>query len=295
MAASQHGLVTREQVIAAGGTGRSIELMLSSGRWDEHRKGVYLVGVAAGSRWPQQAMGAVLAAGGDAYAGFRTAARLHGFVEGTGRLELLTDGYRRVRLPGVLTHRTIHLLPEDVTVVAGIPTTSPNRTLIDLGARQPEAALGRWIDQGILRNQIDVASLARRTSELNIRGRPKPIPLMRALSLRADGHDPGRSALEARVIAAAKARGLPELVRQHPVRRPDGRMAFIDLARPQAMLAIELDGWASHGVRSAFEPDRIRANELLLLGWHLLRFTWHMRDDYICDTIDTAVDQYEPR
>ncbi|MGN6695833.1 MAG: hypothetical protein ACTHN0_16775 [Aquihabitans sp.] len=101
-------------------------------------------------------MGAVLAAGPDAYAAFRTAARVHDWVDRTGRLELLTDGYRRVRLPGVLTHRTIHLLPEDVTTVAGIPVTSPVRTLIDLGARQPEATLGRWIDVGIQRGIIDI-------------------------------------------------------------------------------------------------------------------------------------------
>lgn len=293
IAGAQHGLISHRQVISAGGTDRSIEWMIHSGRWDAVRPSVYLVGVGGERSWPQPAMAAVLAAGTDAYAGFRTAARLHGLVDRTGRLELLTDGYRRVRLPGVLTHRTIHLGPEDVTMVAGVPTTSVNRTLIDLGARQSEATLGRWIDQCLLGGQTDVASLARRTSELNLRGRPRPVSLMRALALRADGHDPGRSALEARVIAAAAAHGLPRLIRQHPVDRPDGRRAFIDLARPESMLAIELDGWASHGVRSAFESDRIRANELLLLGWNLLRFTWRMHDTYICETIEAVIARHE--
>ncbi|HWJ98473.1 MAG TPA: hypothetical protein VNQ33_09965 [Acidimicrobiales bacterium] len=268
--------------------------MVATGRWEAVRDGVYRIGAGPWT-WDEQPMAAVLAAGDDAYAAFRTAARLHEWVDRTGRLELLTDGYRRVRLPGVLAHRTIHLLPEDVTTVRGIPTTSPTRTLIDLGARQPEATLGRWVDLGIQRGIVDLADLARRTSELNIRGRPKPIPLMRALRLRSGDHDPGRSALEARVIEAVARRGLPELVRQHPVIRPDGRTAFIDLARPSAMVAVELDGWETHGIRSAFEPDRIRANELLLLGWHLLRFTWHMSNDYICDTIDTAIQLHEPR
>lgn len=289
IAATQHGMVSRSQAIAAGGTRRTIHAMVDDGRWERLRPGVYLIG-AGRPTWSQKPLAAVLAAGPDAYAAFRTAARLHGFVDRTGRLELLTDGYRRVRLPGVLTHRTIHLLPEDVQVVDGVPATSMTRTLIDLGARQPEETLGRWIDLGIQRGQLDLAGLARRTTELNIRGRPRPIPLMRALLLRGDGYDPGRSALEARVLAAGRRRGLPELVRQHPVTRPDGRRAFIDLARPSAMLAIELDGWATHGIRSAFESDRIRANELLLLGWDLLRFTWHMTDDYICATIDAAIE-----
>ena len=69
----------------------------------------------------------------------------------------------------------------------------------------------------------------------------------------------------------------------------------VDIAFPDRRLIIELDGWASHGVRSAFEPDRIRGNELLLLGWHLLRFTWHMTNRYIGDTIDTAIHLHEPR
>jgi len=293
LAMEQHGLVSRDQVFALGGSPRAIATMTSSGQWNRLREGVFVVG-AARPTWLQQPMGAVLAAGEDAYAAFRTAARLHGWVERTGRIELLTDGYRRVRLSGVITHRTIHLLPEDVTPVDGIPTTSAVRTLIDLGVRQPEATLGSWIDQGIRRGIVDVSTLARRTSELTIPGRPKPVALMRALLLRSDEHDPGRSALEARVLEAAIRRGLPDLVRQHPVTRPDGRRAFIDLARPSAMVAIELDGWATHGVRSAFEPDRIRANELLLLGWHLLRFTWQMDLDYICDTIATAIALHEP-
>ena len=95
---------------------------------------------------------------------------------------------------------------------------------------------------------------------------------------------------EARVIAALAERGLPELVRQHPVTRPDGRDAFIDLADPRSKTAIELDGWETHGVRSAFEADRIRGNELVLLGWELLRFTWMMTDDYICSTISAAIE-----
>jgi very-short-patch-repair endonuclease len=61
------------------------------------------------------------------------------------------------------------------------------------------------------------------------------------------------------------------------------------------MVAIELDGWATHGIRAAFEPDRIRGNELLLLGWQLLRFTWHMSDDYICDTTLAAIERSELR
>lgn len=236
-------------------------------------------------------MGACLAGGGDVQISHRSGLRLQGLVDLSGRLELLTDGYRRVRLPGTVIHRTIHLAPEDLTVVDGIPVTSVARSLIDVGGRQSTKTLGAIIDRAILAGTVDLAALSRRTNELTMPGRERPTALMRAITLRGDGHDPGRSVFEARVIAAMAERGLPSLVRQHPVIRPDGRPAFIDLAEPRVMLAIELDGWATHGVRSAFESDRTRGNELLLLGWSLLRFTWLMSDDYICETIDRTVAQ----
>ena len=288
IASTQHGLITRRQAMAHGGSRRTIQTMVDAGLWSRARDGVYIIG-SSQHTWEQRVMAACLAGGPDVHASHRTAVRVHGLVDRTGRLELLTDGYRRVRLPGVMTHRTIHFISEDRALVNGIPVTSVVRTLIDVGGRQGGATLGRWMDRALMAGQLDLSVLARRTNELTLPGRERPTALMRAIALRADGHDPGRSVFEARIIAAMRARGMPELVRQHPVRRPDGRPAFIDLADEQTMTAVELDGWDTHGVRSAFEADRIRGNELLLLGWNLLRFTWPMSDDYICETIATAV------
>lgn len=42
-----------------------------------------------------------------------------------------TDPRADVPVPGVVVHRTPPLHPDDVTVVHGIPVTSPSRTLID--------------------------------------------------------------------------------------------------------------------------------------------------------------------
>lgn len=289
-ARAQHGLVSRDQALDAGGTRRTIQGQLDRGAWGRIREGVYVIG-AAEATWEQRAMAACLAGGDDVRGSHRTGIRIHDLVDRSGRLEVLTDGYRRVRLPGVFVHRTIHLLPEDTAVVNGIPVTSVIRSLIDVGGRQSETTLGRWIDRATLAGTLDLTALAKRTNELTMPGRERPTALMRAIALRGDGHDPGRSVFEARVIAAMKKRGLPELTRQHPIKRPDGRDAFIDLAEPWTMTAIELDGWATHGVRSAFDADRIRGNELLLLGWNLLRFTWTMTDDYICETIDETIDR----
>jgi very-short-patch-repair endonuclease len=38
-------------------------------------------------------------------------------------------------------------------------------------------------------------------------------------------------------------------------------------------LVVELDGWAYHRDRRAFQHDRLKGNALLAAGWKLLRFT----------------------
>lgn len=51
------------------------------------------------------------------------------------------------------------------------------------------------------------------------------------------------------------------------------RVYFLDVAFPEARVAIEVDGWAYHSEREAFEKDRRRHNELTLAGWLVLRVT----------------------
>ena len=45
------------------------------------------------------------------------------------------------------------------------------------------------------------------------------------------------------------------------------------LWRPQRLI-VEVDGWESHGTRSAFEEDRARDVRLKLDGYDVVRFTW---------------------
>lgn len=63
-------------------------------------------------------------------------------------------------------------------------------------------------------------------------------------------------------------------MRQHRVRLPDGRVVRLDDAFPEAMVFVELDGWATHRSKLAFRRDRVRQNQVVLLGWRPLRFTW---------------------
>jgi very-short-patch-repair endonuclease len=48
----------------------------------------------------------------------------------------------------------------------------------------------------------------------------------------------------------------------------------VDVAFPAEKVAIETDGWAFHSDQEDFQHDRVRQNNIALLGWQVLRFTW---------------------
>lgn len=48
----------------------------------------------------------------------------------------------------------------------------------------------------------------------------------------------------------------------------------VDVAFPKQKVAVEVDGWAFHHDRTAFQNDRARQNKISLNGWQVLRFTW---------------------
>lgn len=284
VARQQHGLITRSQALALGATDRQIGHRLTTGRWFRQRAGVYVVG-AVPTTWEQLVHSACLAAGGDASCSHRTGARHWGLVDRSGPIEITLDSHRRVRIPSVRVHRSILLPDLDRVVHNGLPVTTLERTIVDLSLTHRAKVVGSWIDAGIRLHGLDLEVLSSCVTRLSVPGRRTPISAMQALTIRHDGYDPGRSALEARALAALRLGGCPDPIRQHPVTRPDGKRAFIDLAYPALRIAIELDGWATHGIRSAFELDRIRANDLVRLGWTVLRFTWAMSDAYLCETV----------
>jgi hypothetical protein len=55
-----------------------------------------------------------------------------------------------------------------------------------------------------------------------------------------------------------------------------GIISYLDIAFPDAKLAIEIDGRAFHGDAVAFVRDRWRQNDIVLCGWRVLRFTAEM-------------------
>jgi hypothetical protein len=98
--------------------------------------------------------------------------------------------------------------------------------------------------------------------------------LREVLETRALGDAINDSVLEARFARLCQLWGLPAPLAQFAVLSA-GRWRRIDFAYPDLKIAIEVDGFGPHSGRKAFEDDRARANELEIMGWLILRFTWN--------------------
>ena len=71
-----------------------------------------------------------------------------------------------------------------------------------------------------------------------------------------------------------------------------GKPVRIDLAYPDLRIAIEVDSWEYHGqIRSQFDCDHIRRDELILLQWTPFTFTSAMSDEYIASSTRTLFER----
>jgi very-short-patch-repair endonuclease len=109
---------------------------------------------------------------------------------------------------------------------------------------------------------------------------------MRALMLVAGD---GAAAQSERVLhGLLRGAGIVGWVANHDIWNRGVLIAVVDVAIPNARLAIEVDGLAWHTGADRFQRDRTKQNDLVGLGWTVLRFTWSdlvERPGYVIATI----------
>ncbi|HVX47315.1 MAG TPA: DUF559 domain-containing protein [Mycobacteriales bacterium] len=175
---------------------------------------------------------------------------------------------RHVRpYPGLLIHRE-HLEDDEVVAIRGHSVTSPVRTAFDLARRM-----------SLMDAVATVDSLARvggfdRVELIDLVGRHRGARWKQRIPACIDLIDPAsESMMESRLRVTLVVRGLPRPVSQYSIFDAEGWfVARLDLAYPWAKLGIEYDG-AHHLSRASQRSDLRRHNELLALGWQVLRFT----------------------
>jgi hypothetical protein len=288
--ATQHWLVSLDDVRRAGGTRQQAAHRLATGRWEAADARVYrLVGVAAS--WHSRLLAPVLSAGELAAASHFAAAVLHeipGF--GRGAPELTIPRGATYRRDDVRAHTSTDLRRSSPVTIAGIPATSFDRTLLDLARTVKDARLLRAIEFGRRTKATDWSSLATTLRIHARRGRPGIARLRRVITENIHRSEVTDSDFELLAIALILERGLPEPVLHHRVMDGERFVAEVDLAYPELKIAIELDG-AIHLERNVRERDLPRQNDLVLAGWTVLRFTWDrlvLRPDSIIAEIRAA-------
>ena len=164
--------------------------------------------------------------------------------------------------PGLHPHRAV-LPADEVTVVDGIPTTTPARTLLDLAAVVPRRTLERALDEAEILRLPGPSELLDRYP-----GR-RGAATLRTLILTSRSPTPTRTELEDKFLTFLDDWGFD---------RPDVNTIVegfvVDAAWRDARLIVELDGFDVHRTRAAFERDRERDRRLTAAGWRVIRLTW---------------------
>lgn len=263
LAARQHGVVTRRQLLALGFGRRSIEHRVARGRLFPISLGVYAVGWPALNqkrRW----MAAVLAGGEGAALSHHSAAAL--WEIGKEKDGIVISVLRRceLRRPGIRFHGRPSLAPDDLVLRDDIPVTSAVQTLVDLATELDPVALERAVNDADKRNLIDPEAL--RDDLERFSGAPGIRPLRHLLDkLFFRLSDSDLEIYFRRIVRAARA---PIPFTKHRVNNFE-----VDFFWPDLGLIVETDGLRYHRTPSAQLRDARRDRAHVMAGMTPLRFT----------------------
>lgn len=297
LAARQHGVVARFQLLNAGIPRGTIDAGARSGFLFTAIRSVFSVGrpsVSVLGIW----MACVLASGPRAAICGRTAAVAWGFRDrpespvfvarpGSNqhrrRAELKAHGHNsRVWLQ---TQRCRWLREEHLTRFQGIPILRIEPLLLRLAGQlsQREFQYAFWEadrTRGLSQKRLDACF------ELSV-GLKGGSAFREAVDCRLPQVKEALSLLEVLLIDLSRAEHLPP-----PVVNRNDAGHLVDFRWLEQKVAVEVDGYEFHRGRGAFERDRERDNDLRARDWIVLRFTYRMiryRPDYVKETIANAL------
>lgn len=278
----QHGIVGRRQLLVAGVPQHVVDYRVGKRRLHPVYPGVYRLGPVR-ARFSRE-MAAVLACGDGAVVSHGSAATLWGLRPdpgpgraparerrggGGGRAQIVDVSIRhgcRSPGPGVRVHRIATLESAEITTTHGIPVTAPPRTILDVGAYCGVRELERMVataERRGLASRRQIAALVARFP------RRRGTRALRSLLAQEAGAGFVRSEAESLLQALVRKAGL-----ESPRTNVVVHGYEVDSLWPQARLVVEIDGFAFHSSRAAFERDRDRDSALTGAGYRVIRVTW---------------------
>jgi very-short-patch-repair endonuclease len=284
----QYGIVTRMQARAVGLSYAALRRRIATGVLLELHPGVF-ADPAVEMSFEQRALGAVLAAGEPSFASHETAAQLWRLpLPRPAAIEITTTLERSPQIAGARRHRSGLLIDTDVTVVGRIPRATPERTIVDLSSRLSMRELGRLTDDALHRHLSSLGRIQASAMRLPAAPGRSPKKLFEMLARRLPGAEQRESRLEDFVFESLHRHRLAVPSCQHVVWYA-GKRRRIDCCYPDALLALEAQGFDAHGRRAQFDADALRGNELQLAGFRVLEFTSAFTDRQIAEQVAEAL------
>lgn len=285
--ARRHGVVTRAELLAASVSIDQIRRAVTAGMIERRHAGVYRFTVAQ-LTFEARCIAACLA-DPDAIVTGAAAARLWDFrhVFRPDQPVIAVPHDRTPLSTGVVLRRSNVLDRADWTLRPDeIRVATPARAWFDC-ARDLDDTRFEKLTEWVLDRHETVPTLWAMRRRLNQRGRPGLARVNRVLSQRQAWQKPAGSGLEVEVIRGLARRGVVGLVRQHPIRLPDGSVVHPDAAVPTIRWAIEVDHVTWHGGRFDAQRDKGRDRKLRRVRWQVDRIT----DQELRDHAEAAIDE----
>ncbi|WP_143517276.1 DUF559 domain-containing protein [Pseudonocardia sp. MH-G8] len=275
----QDGLITCRQAEEHGLPARTLRQRAEDDGWGQVAPRVYLAG---GHRFTHRARirAAGLSAGEDATVCGPAAAWWHAMLEcAPQEIGVTVPRHRGKRSrPGIrMRRRDLH--SADRVRVQELAVTGRALTALETAIAVPDGS--GFLDRALQKHVPFAQVYSAYCRNLGSRGGAEIAALLTAAADRA---------------ASAAERILLRLLRDAGIGGWQVGLPFqgwlIDLAFPDARIAIEIDSWAWHTDVERFRTDRRKGNALVRDGWVVLRFTWHdltNRPGYVVAEIRAAL------
>lgn len=274
LAARQLGVFSRAQALALHADDKLISRRLAAGHWIRLAPGVYGFPGSPES-FDRNVWIALLGTSPLAVVSFQTAAAYHhyaGFPEGRIVLTVPHGGHHRIE--GAFVHQISDVLPHHLTIVRGMPCTTPERTAVDLAAVCSFPRLFESLDDARVKGRVDVSGIGVVLRDVARRGKPGIAKMARVLDKLEPGTVPSQSVLERKLHELLEKGGEPPLVRQYPHPGRDQPAACVDGAYVEAKMIVEVDGRRWHTRIADLKRDHNRDNEAGRAGWFTLRLLY---------------------
>ncbi len=264
LARSQHGVLTRQDLLGLGFSEKGIKHRVASGRLHQIAAGIYAVGrpeLSPRGLW----MAAVLACGDDAVLSHRSAAELWGFgYEEKRRIDVTIRRRSRLERTGIKVRCRPSLPTHSLVRRFWIPVTNPVQTLIDLATELELLRLERAVNEADKLDLVDPETL--RAQLPHHVGEPG----VGTLGTMLDRHTflLSDSDLEVYFRPLALAAGLPLPLSKRRVLGYETDFCFADLG-----LVVETDGLRYHRTPSQQARIAKRDQTHTAAGLRVLRFT----------------------